>query len=310
MNIFPLLLTLTLALMATSSDASSVNKLTQKKACLDAPWTKEKLVKLKQEGFVINKGNDRNQVALIIAGCLASEESSIRDGIAFEGLSYWLREKKLTKTTQLQLFTTLVSAVEAKPSDALGVYQPFAILVLSELARADRIESYLSDEQRQRLINSAAIYLSELTDYRGFEQVIGWRHGIAHSADLFMQLSLNSKTSKEQLDIMLTAIISQVVASNEHFYIYGEPKRLVMPVLYSFYRGLHSLEEWQIWLNKVTSPSPLKSWQQGYQSQLGLAKLHNTQAFLNSLFIISQNSKNEMLIKMQPGIIKAIKTVR
>src|SRR5258705_220852 len=71
-----------------------------------------------------------------------------------------------------------------------------------------------------------------VTDRRGFDATQGWRHGVAHGADLLLQLGLNPALSAAQLDAIVQAIASQVAPAGEHFYVYGEPERLARPIAY------------------------------------------------------------------------------
>jgi hypothetical protein len=49
-----------------------------------------------------------------------------------------------------------------------------------------------------------------VSDYRGFDDKEGWRHGVAHGSDWLMQLALNPALDRGQLDQMLAAIATQV----------------------------------------------------------------------------------------------------
>lgn len=288
---------------AHSNDEIQANQLV--KACLTPKWPREKLLALKKQKFHIASTEEREQLARHLLNCLASPDAELRDSIAFEGLSTWLRTEQLSHAIRKDMFNGLLNAVSKKVNDNYGVYQPFAVLVLAELARVDRLEPYLTAEERGLLVNVALNYLNELRDYRGFEDNIGWRHGVAHSADLLLQLSLNKQINKVQLDNMLIAIANQV-SPLEHFYVYGEPKRLAMPVAYIFLRGEHQLTDWQEWLTTITDPTPFASWQDMYSNQAGLVKLHNTRAFLNNFYIAINASKNDTLVKMKPALAQAI----
>ena len=73
--------------------------------------------------------------------------------------------------------------------DAAGLAQPFAAMVLVEVARADRIDQHLSAVERTELVQAGSDYLSSVRDYRGYVQKEGWRHAVAHAADLMMCLT-------------------------------------------------------------------------------------------------------------------------
>lgn len=277
-------------------------------SCLSKPWNKAALNNLKKNNFEVASSENRESLARQLLNCLASPDPQIRDGVAFEALSYWLRNNKLSTTTQQFMFEQLIKTVTQQVIDENGVYQPFSVLVLAELARADRKSAYLTKIQRTLLVDNAINHLTQIRDYRGFDEAIGWRHDVAHSADLLLQLSLNSRVDKEQLDRILLALASQV-SPVAHFYVYGEPKRLALPVAYVFLRKMHSIKEWENWLTAITVPAPFPSWQEMYTSQAGLVKLHNTRAFLQSLYISINGSKNETLISMLPALKKALAAI-
>jgi len=302
---------LPLSLNAQITDAEAPNKIQAKllaDSCLTKQWSKVTLLHLKQVKFKVKSSEEREQLALQLLNCLASPDPTIRDGIAFEALSHWMRNEDLNTSTYKQMFNELIKVLTVQVDDEQGVYQPFAVLVLAELARVDRKSPYLSMLQRELLVNSASKHLTDVRDYRGFDSKVGWRHDVAHSADLLLQLSLNNNINKAQLDVILKALASQV-SPFEHFYIYGEAKRLALPVAYVFLRNQHTVKEWENWLSSVISPSPFSSWQDMYDSQAGLAKQHNTQAFLQTFYITIKGSKNEVLVSMLPALEIAIDNV-
>jgi hypothetical protein len=148
--------------------------------------------------------------------------------------------------------------------------------------------------------------MRNITDYRGFDDVQGWRHAVAHTADIFLQLPLNKKVSKAQLGQLLDALESQVSPQSSQFYVYGEPKRLAMTLIYIVLRGEHSEQEIVNYLESVTNPTPFTDWQSVYSDKKGLAKLHNTRSFIYSIFAISGQSKNPALKAIQPKLVELI----
>ncbi|MEO8002759.1 MAG: DUF2785 domain-containing protein [Arenimonas sp.] len=224
--------------------------------------------------------------------CLASSDPALRDGIAFEALSFWLRKDQLDLPTRQALLEKLQSNITDNKTDKKGFSKPFSALVLSEIARTDRISAWMTSEQRNRLVMITANYLSAIRDYRGFDDTQGWRHGIAHASDLAMQLALNPALEKNQLDVLLIAVTQQI-AITEHSYVHGESERLLRPVLYIAKRGLHSEQEWQAWMDKLVEPAPLAKWDDAFSSSAGLAKRHNLQLFLLLLQANTLQSDNK-----------------
>lgn len=277
--------------------------------CPPADWSAERLLALKAAEFLVPDDADRQRLALGLLACLADPDPALRDGVAFEAYATWLRAGKLDDKTQQAAFQQLLPALAPEATDAAGFRQPFAALVLSELARADRQSPVLTAAQRQQLIEAAARYLETVRDYRGYDSQQGWRHGVAHASDLLMQLALNETLDKAQLDRMLAAVKQQVAPSGEHFYVYGESERLALPLLFAARRGLHSAEEWQAWFTQLAVPTPLASWGQAFQSNAGLARRHNMRAFLLVVYVEASHSKNEHLTKLVPAVTAALKSM-
>jgi len=126
-----------------------------------------------------------------------------------------------------------------------------------------------------------------------------------------LQLAVNPRTSKAQLDQMLAAIATQIAPAGDHsgphFYVYGEGDRLAQAVFYIAKRKLHTADEWRKWLEQVAAPAPLASWRDAYASQRGLAKHHNTMAFLSSLYLYVRESGADFQELVLPSLVAAIK---
>ena len=284
-------------LLAVSSLAANVQAAN---ACPPSGTSIAQLKALKARDFAIEDEARREQLAQSLIPCLADLNPFLRDTIAFEAYAVWLRGNQLNLTTRQRMVVQLSAWMNQ--SDRAGVRQPFAALVLSELARADRITAYLSATERQNLLNIATKYLQTQRDYRGFDEKHGWRHGIAHGADLLMQLALNPALDKAQLDQILAAVRSQIAPSSGHFYIYGEPDRLARPILMVAMRGLH--DDWAAWFNQVAAPLSIQD--NALPSQQSLAKRHNTRAFLLAMFANVRDSKNPQLSELTPAISAAL----
>ncbi len=270
--VLPALLSLALCSMANAQSS-----------CPSADWTAAQLRALKAEHWKIDSPERRQSLALALLPCLGNADPELRDDLAFEGLSSLLRGKQLTPAGQLQIYASQLAVLDSAQPDTQGFAKPFAALTLSEVARADRLVPFLSPAQRATLVDAGTRYLQGVTDYRGFTTGQGWRHGVAHGADLMLQLALNPAVDATQLERMARAVQSQVAPNVAHFYIYGEPDRLVRPIIYAANRGLLPPAFWSDWLQSLASPTPLPHWEQAFQSQAGLARLHNTKAFLRAL---------------------------
>ncbi|MTW12873.1 DUF2785 domain-containing protein [Pseudoduganella eburnea] len=253
-------------------------------------------------------GVQRQELALRAVACLSSPDPVERDELAFEALQAWMRGDQLDTAT-VQTLRIRLSAQLAAP-DPLGFARPFAALVLADVARVDRMKPYLTPEQRTQLVGAAAGYLQSVRDYRGFDEKQGWRHGVAHAADVMLQLSLNPALGRAEHERMLAAIASQVAPEGEHFYHYGEGDRLMAPVFYLSRAKTMQCSDWDRWFASLAAPPRPVSTAAPVARQAALARIHNLKGFLQPLYVSISESKDEAQRNcVKPLLLRAMKQV-
>jgi hypothetical protein len=236
-----------------------------------------------------------------LADCLTDPNPAIRDGIAFEQLSTQLRAGALDAAALRSLRDRLLPRAA---SGGTALQPSFPALMLSEIARTDRIKPWMTDAERDAMVSAAARFLSTITDYRAFTASDGYFHAVAHGSDWAMQLARNPATTKPQLDHLLAAIATQVVPKDPTVaYWAGEPDRMARAVIFIAQRTLHSDDEWKAWVATVMTPAPLVSWDVASNSENGICKHHNARLFLLSLFASALTTDD-------PGIKQLIGPVR
>jgi len=279
-------------------------------ACPPAAMSREQLIELKAHEFELPDAARRQALALDLIPCLGSTDPTLRDGIAFEALAAWMRGKHLSATTVNAIRDRLLPQLAPDYPDPTGVKRPFAVLTLAEVVRVDRGEPFMTDQQLQQVVDASTRYLQSVRDYRGFDEREGWRHGVAHSSDLMLQLAVNPRTTKTQLDQMLAAIATQIAPAGEHFYIYGEDDRLAQAVFYIAKRKLHTADDWRKWFEQVAAPAPLAKWGDAWASQRGIAKHQNTWAFFTTLYVYVRESGADFQELVLPPIVAGIKQLQ
>lgn len=265
---------------------------------------RERLVELKAGKWVVADEAARQTLALGMLDCLASPDPFVRDEAGYEGLQFWMRSDKLDEATVRAIDSNLLARL-AGP-DPQGFARPFAALVLAEVARIDRRKAFLSTSERSALVLAATTYLSSVRDYRGFDEREGWRHGVAHAADLLLQLALNPLLDKAAQQSMLAAIASQVNAAGVHFYIYGEGERLMAPVFYLARRETLSVADWDAWFAMLAAkPEGLRP-----STQTFMAWRHNLNGFLLPLYAsLSESTDAAQRARILPAVSKALKAL-
>ena len=290
-----LMLILLLALLAAPAFA----------ACPPEGQTRESLQALKLLKFTVPDAVERQTLANGLLDCLGDPDPTLRDGIAYEALTQWMRADQLDVEGLRALRDGLYAMLTA--DDATGFARPFAALTLSEVARTDRIKPWMTSEERAAMVDAAGKYVESVRDYRGFDDTEGWRHGVAHGADWLMQMALNPVLDRAQLDRILAAVATQVVPGTSHAYVFGEPGRLARPVMYAAKRGLHTEAEWQAWFTALVPK--LGEAAKAYNDAAWLARRHDLMAFLMSVYLEADQSDDTQLKQLKPAVVAALKAV-
>lgn len=275
-------------------------------ACPPEAWPLARLQALKAQAWKIDDEEERTRLAFELLDCLRHPDPVLRDEIAFEALSAWLRGGALTRASARDLGARLVDALLLP--DSAGYGPPFAALALAEVARVDRLGAIWTPEERAGIVDAAVGWMKSVQDYRGFDAAGGWRHAVAHGADLLMQLALNPALDRAALDRLLDAVASQAMPASGHSYIHGESERLVRPVVFVARRGLHGEAEWTAWFGRLAAaakPAP------GAPTTLaGLARQHNAKAFLYPLYAaLVESNDPEARRRLMPGLLAAVRAL-
>lgn len=297
-------LVVAIAMIAGCKATPAANEAT----CPPAGYDTAELAAIKAMEFEFSDDEARQAFALALIPCLAAMDPALRDDLAYTGLSAVLRSGQLSRETVNQLREQLLRDLETT-SEPEGVHRPFLVLVLAEVARVDRIEPLFTPADRDELVRVAAGFLDSIHDYRGFNESEGWRHSVAHGADLVLQLSLNEQLSQAQSLQLRAAIAKQIAPDNGHSYIFGEPGRLARPILYMALRERFTEEEWSAWFENLASPAPFASWADIWKSERGLAKLHNTRAFAQAIYVTASASEQPALKALVPGATQLLRAL-
>jgi hypothetical protein len=154
-------------------------------------------------------------------------------------------------------------------------------------------------------VRAGTTYPAGVRDYRGFDQRDGWRHGVAHGADLMLQLAVHPALDRAQLDALLAAIAAQAMPVG-HFYVYGEGDRLMAPVFYIGRRDALSADEWNAWFAALAARLPRGA----PTTQATLAARHDLAAFLLPLYAsLREQGTPEMQTRMLPGVTAALRAL-
>lgn len=224
-------------------------------------------------------------LAVSLVACLRSPSPELRDQIGYALFTLWLRSDMLSEDTRRNLLgelaLLLATPAPAKPDDSVFA-RSFSALILAEVMRADSKQPFMSDSERQALLDLAVQSIERENDYRGLDAELGWIHPVAHMSDLLWRFALHPETSSEQAESILAAVQSKV-APTTVFYGSNESDRLARVVTTVVLRKLISAEKIATWLQTFEAPTSMQKWSDAFASPEGMAELHNTKLFLRAL---------------------------
>ena len=274
-------------------------------ACPPAGQDRASLQALRAEKFAMPDATARNALAEGLLDCLGDADPTLRDGIAYEAFSTWMRAGAFDADELRKLRDGLYARLDGEDAD--GFRKPFAALVLSEVARTDRVSPWMRADERAAMVERASAYLESVRDYRGYENGAGWRHGVAHGADWAMQLALDPALDRAQLERLLAAVAAQVMAADGHAYVFGEGERLARPVLYAARRGLIDDAAWKAWFAAL--PARLGPPQAGHGDAAWLARRHDLAQFLEDAYASADLSQDPAISRLAPSIAAALEAL-
>ncbi len=132
--------------------------------CPPKGYGKQQLQELQAAQFKSLQAAQRDPFALALLPCMGASDPVLRDEIAFESLSALMRSQQLSTQAAIGILQRLQPQLAADFKDPAGFIKPFAALTLAEVARMDRIERFLSEEQWSALVRQATSYVSGVRD--------------------------------------------------------------------------------------------------------------------------------------------------
>lgn len=243
-----------------------------------------------------------------LIACLADPDPRVRDDFAFTTLAKAMRSEGFPAALVQRSHTKLLAMLGDASVDPHGVRRPFAIIALAEVARYDQINILLTPAARRALAATATAYLRGVTDYRGYVDGEGWRHGVAHGADLIMQLALHPALHADDAAQMLNAIAVQVAPPGRHSYVHGESRRLTRPVLFLAASGKLTEDQLAAFFKQL-KPDDSPRWREPYASLQGLAALHNSRAFAMPLLVDVMRSKDPRVQRLEAPLLDLLRAL-
>ncbi|MBL4931673.1 DUF2785 domain-containing protein [Clostridium paridis] len=265
---------------------------------------KESLIEVRKNNYILEE-NKYFIYALKMMHYIGTVDSYLRDDLIYETFNRWIlrgrfNHKELKELLDISLDENhLFYRLDYDDKDAVFT-RAFSALLIALIINKHRKEKYLDKNDLHRVNSKVLDYFINEKDLRGYVEIKGWAHAVAHIADALDELAQCEGLSKIDLLEMLNVIIDKVCIGN-YVFIDEESERLTNVIESILKRNVLKNSEMIAWIKKFKE----KINEEDY-----ICKLHlkvNLKGFLRSLYF--RITEKEDLLEINKEINKEIKKI-
>lgn len=189
---------------------------------------------------------------------IGDPDLKIRDGLVYPVLAHLLHDKHLEADKLLNVFGRLLSPVflfyDMENKDEYSILRrSFSLLQLVILFYVHRRDQIFPKEVVLEAIKKILEYIETETVLDGYDKTVGWKHSVAHSADVLEQI-VRLKEVDETLLETIWNLSQQKFMNSEYPFINDEEERITTALVASLKRELLSEQFVLDWINRMVEP--------------------------------------------------------
>lgn len=183
---------------------------------------------------------------------IGSPDAELRDDLIYSLLSQWIPGGVLSAEELSQLVPIILDDqhlfyhMEERGADSVFT-RSFSMLVIPLLLIRHRDHPFLTHDQVHEIKNKVFDYLHAEQDLRGYVELKGWAHAVAHAADALDELAQSTELGKEDL-LTLLSVVRSTMTTPQSVYTDEEDERMVTAVIGVWKRNLVTVEEIAGWV--------------------------------------------------------------
>lgn len=205
----------------------------------------------------------------------------IRDEIIYECLAHstdYLRSDEIKKLVKIYLSEDYLFYDIGNQFPHSVLKRTFTLLQLAVILYLHNEKSVLNTSIVQDIAEAMVRYLKEEKILKGYDEVVGWMHSVAHSADvlgrLFQSKDLTKETQEELLDMLVYKF-----QQNHYVFIDGEEERIVGAILKGLKSGSLSSDLVEEFALKLAHFEPQETYRDYFKIHLNVKALLGTLYF-------------------------------
>lgn len=225
---------------------------------------KEKLIKIKDNNYLLENKEDYFEVALEMTDNLGSVDSEFRDNLIYTTFYHWIIEDRFTVEQLKYLLNIcldkshLFYKLQDEDEDAIFT-RTFSVLIVALVLYKHREIGILSEKELYEVKDKLIQYMLTERDVRGYVDIKGWAHSAAHTADALDELVQCSCFNTDDLIDVLNSIKAKVCI-DYYVYVDEEDERMVTAVESAINRKVLNKDQIIHWLKgfKIEKPNDKK----------------------------------------------------
>jgi hypothetical protein len=185
---------------------------------------------------------------------IGSLDAQLRDELIYTTLSNWIPGHALTVYELEQILPVVLDEnhlhfrLGETNSDAVFT-RSFSMLVISLFLSRHRESPFLSKEHIHQIKENVFYNVQKERDYRGYDEVKGWAHAIAHAADVLDDLAQCTELDETDL-LTILDLVYQKITVTDCVYSDGEDERMVKSIISVLNRKILSQTYIKQWIER------------------------------------------------------------
>lgn len=240
---------------------------------------KSQLQAIAANDYRVPEGADYWHLSLAMLAHLGSIDPELRDDLIYTTFAKWARADLFTPDQyRFILSTTLDQAhlffgLGERDTDSVFA-RSFSILLAVLPIYNHRLTPIFTPHEIRTTLDRVLDYFAREVDLRGYVEVKGWAHAVAHTADLLDEFAQCEEIDRDGLLRILDAIKAKLLAADVVF-VAEEDERLAYAVLSLFGRGVLIERDLEPWLKSFAPIERVGEWR---------VRHINVKHFLRSLY--------------------------
>ena len=240
---------------------------------------KSQLQAIAADNYRVPEGIDYWQVSLEMLAHLGSIDPELRDDLIYTTFNKWAHAELYTPDQYRAILNTtldqshLFLGLGERDTDSVFT-RSFSILLAVLPIYNHRFTPIFTPHEVRTTLDRVLDYFAREIDLRGYVEVKGWAHAVAHTADLLDEFAQCEEIDRAELLRILDAIKAKLIAA-EVVFIAEEDERLAYAVLSLFGRGTLLERDLEPWIKSFAPIERVGEWR---------ARHLNVKHFLRSLY--------------------------